>query len=634
MNLFQEAKSVLDKSGKVNPLGPYGRQKLTGREVATYFRNNKVKDAKLKKAVEVALDLGGAMTVATKEIKKFYGDKIANSPEVKNALAYANESVEFTLDMISEDEVKVDHENPKDRADQKKFRKIIQLGKQAKIKLLDGGGRGYRAQGNRAQVQKFKQLVSKEFGNSVSMSESLNLSKNRIGDKQKKSVDQVRKDMNKSVDDANQKLRDAMKRKKEREDRMRMQQREALDDKDAKSVKKVVGQLKKAVKAHTGQVKSLEKDLQDQKLNEFDTVRKMWEDALEKKNLKEAKKLKDIVRKHKSALMKAKKSGNLELPRKVEDELSNWASSNGDIRGDDPDEFDQWLDNNLDDLVPTLKIRESVNENYRTLARKGMGAEDKKSIKVGREVDYYEPKRGDKRQGKIIKMTAKGYTVQDDQDRKTYTFVYHDRVKAKKLLESLNEVTDKEITMARKLSKDMEKVKKGYQQIAKTGDKTLKDTKFNPTYEAILKAQQKVLSLIGQLSNLKMINSSNIASISPNLNIMDSYKKMHEDSMQDKLAKLFKMRDKKAIDGVANLLNMTSVKVLQSMQKQNPKGFERMAKKMGELPAMEAKEIIDEKLSREDLKLIDKMYDKKGNLTPIGKKVMEFGKKKKLHASY
>ena len=124
MNLFQEAKEVLDKSGKVNPLGPYGRQKLTGREVATYFRRNKVKDAKLKRAVEVALDLGGAMSVAQREIKKFYGDKIANSPEVKSALKYANESVEFTLDMISEDEIKVDHENPKDRGDQKKFRKI------------------------------------------------------------------------------------------------------------------------------------------------------------------------------------------------------------------------------------------------------------------------------------------------------------------------------------------------------------------------------------------------------------------------------------------------------------------------------------------------------------------------------
>ena len=286
MNLFQEAKEVLTKDGKVNPLGPYGRQKLTGREVATYFRNNKdIPKNRIRKAVEVALDLGGAMSVATKEIKKFYGDKIANSPEVKHALKYANESVEFTLDMISEDEVKVDHENPKDRADQKKFRKIIQLGKQAKIKLLDGGGRGYRAQGNRAQIQKFKQLVSKEFGNSVSMSESLNLSKNRIGVKQKKPMSQIKRDMNKSVDDANQKLRDAMRRRKEKEARMRAQQREALDDKDNKSVKKVIGQLKKAVKAHTGQVKSLEKDIQDQKLNEFDTVRKMWEDAIEENKI-------------------------------------------------------------------------------------------------------------------------------------------------------------------------------------------------------------------------------------------------------------------------------------------------------------------------------------------------------------
>ena len=286
MNLFQEAKEVLTKDGKVNPLGPYGRQKLTGREVATYFRNNKdIPKNRIRKAVEVALDLGGAMSVATKEIKKFYGDKVLRTKHVQDALKYANESVEFTLDMISEDEVKVDHENPKDRADQKKFRKIIQLGKQAKIKLLDGGGRGYRAQGNRAQIQKFKQLVSKEFGKSVSMSESLNLSKNRIGVKQKKPMSQIKRDMNKSVDDANQKLRDAMRRRKEKEARMRAQQREALDDKDNKSVKKVIGQLKKAVKAHTGQVKSLEKDIQDQKLNEFDTVRKMWEDAIEENKI-------------------------------------------------------------------------------------------------------------------------------------------------------------------------------------------------------------------------------------------------------------------------------------------------------------------------------------------------------------
>ena len=97
MNIFQELKEkkVLDKDGKVDALGPYGRQKLTGREVSAYFKKNKVRDAKIRKAVEVALDLGGAMSVAQKEIKKFYGSKIANSKEVKHALKYANESFEF-----------------------------------------------------------------------------------------------------------------------------------------------------------------------------------------------------------------------------------------------------------------------------------------------------------------------------------------------------------------------------------------------------------------------------------------------------------------------------------------------------------------------------------------------------------
>ena len=92
MNIFQEAKAVLDKDGKVNPLGPYGKQKLTGREISTYFRRNKITDPEIKKAVEVALDLGGAFDIAGKEIQKFYGRAVRNSKEVKNALVYANES--------------------------------------------------------------------------------------------------------------------------------------------------------------------------------------------------------------------------------------------------------------------------------------------------------------------------------------------------------------------------------------------------------------------------------------------------------------------------------------------------------------------------------------------------------------
>ena len=93
-NVFQELKEkkVLDKDGKVDALGPYGKSKLTGMEVNAYFKKNRVSDPKVKKAVEVALDLGGSHSVATKEIAKFYGNKILKSKEVQKALKFANES--------------------------------------------------------------------------------------------------------------------------------------------------------------------------------------------------------------------------------------------------------------------------------------------------------------------------------------------------------------------------------------------------------------------------------------------------------------------------------------------------------------------------------------------------------------
>ncbi len=47
-----------------------------------------------------------------------------------------------------------------------------------------------------------------------------------------------------------------------------MEQKEALDDKDKPTVKKVIKGLKKAVATHQGQVKSLTKDIQDDKLDE------------------------------------------------------------------------------------------------------------------------------------------------------------------------------------------------------------------------------------------------------------------------------------------------------------------------------------------------------------------------------
>tara|TARA_B100000085_G_scaffold194163_1_gene178029 strand:+ start:367 stop:618 length:252 start_codon:yes stop_codon:yes gene_type:complete len=70
-------------------------------------------------------------------------------------------------------------------------------------------------------------------------------------------------------------------------------------------------------------------------------------------------KMRDIVRKHRRELQKAQRSGNLELSKKAEDDLMSWALDNGEIKSDDPDEFDNWLDNNLDDIVKG-RIREKV----------------------------------------------------------------------------------------------------------------------------------------------------------------------------------------------------------------------------------------------------------------------------------
>lgn len=72
-------------------------------------------------------------------------------------------------------------------------------------------------------------------------------------------------------------------------------------------------------------------------------------DALESVN--EDYELRTITRKHKIELQRAQRTGNLELSRKAEEDLVNWAMNNGDIRGDDPDEFIEWLDDNLDQLV-------------------------------------------------------------------------------------------------------------------------------------------------------------------------------------------------------------------------------------------------------------------------------------------
>lgn len=71
--------------------GSMSGSKLTGQEISSYFKKNPKakKDKTVKKAVEIALDHGGAMTYAIKQIEKLKKG-LSNHPEVEKALSYAN----------------------------------------------------------------------------------------------------------------------------------------------------------------------------------------------------------------------------------------------------------------------------------------------------------------------------------------------------------------------------------------------------------------------------------------------------------------------------------------------------------------------------------------------------------------
>ena len=127
----------------------------------------------------------------------------------------------------------------------------------------------------------------------------------------------------------------------------------------------------------------------------------------------------------------------------------------------------------------SLAMKSMMTENYRTLAVKGMGAEPFDRVKVGREIDYYEPKNGDKRQGKVIKKDLKRsgtYSVKDMDNGKVHVFKYHDRNAAKKLLRSYKHYEAVEESDA-SWAKSLETIKRKRQldKISAKDKKTLQD---------------------------------------------------------------------------------------------------------------------------------------------------------------
>ena len=413
MNLFHEAKKVLDKDGKVNPLGPYGKQKLTGREVSTYFRRNKVKDAQIKKAVEVALDLGGAHSVASKEIKKFYGDKVLKSKEVQTALQYANESYNIRENLqevsLGDNMLRKDFPNVWASKDAKLYRVLA--------KLISQHGFVDNAKSYKKNPKTF--------------------------------IDSLKKIANSP-------------KKYEKE----------YGPNFAQYINKPKPNQHYA-KIPEGAPMPVEESLQE--------LESLLEAPYDKADVKKVKVLEKKLKNMLKEVDKTMRGSGLSAP----------AFSD---------------------------IRSGISKGLKSI---------EKFYKIANQIPMKKLKGGQQPQASISDLLKMG--------------------------ESINEVTDKEINMAKKLSKDMEKVKKGYQQIAKSGDKTLKSVGFNPTYEAILKAQQKVLSLIGELNTMKMMsdrsaNRKKDAQGRPIMNSFDAYRDMnnseHCELVEGKVLKFTKVKDK------------------------------------------------------------------------------------------
>jgi sulfur relay (sulfurtransferase) DsrC/TusE family protein len=137
-----------------------------------------------------------------------------------------------------------------------------------------------------------------------------------------------------------------------------------------------------------------------------------------------------------------------ELDKKFKDREDKDIDNDGDV--DDSDEYLHKKRKAISKAIgediteAELELVQAVEklfvENFRTLATKGMGMFDKKfKLSIGQEMDYYEPKQGDKKGGVITKISGTGYSIKDDKTGKVHTFKFYDKTKAKKMLAEVDE---------------------------------------------------------------------------------------------------------------------------------------------------------------------------------------------------
>lgn len=81
----------------------------------------------------------------------------------------------------------------------------------------------------------------------------------------------------------------------------------------------------------------------------------------------------------------------------------------------------------------------------RVAAMNGMGPHTKIAARIGDDVEYFHPKEGEKRSGRIVDKSKTGYSVEDDETGHTHDFKFYDKKAHALMSESLTEAHDVEL---------------------------------------------------------------------------------------------------------------------------------------------------------------------------------------------
>ena len=408
------------KDGKLDPTSKMGKSKLTGQEVGQYYRQNPkakqaARDPMVKKAIELALDTGGNMSYGEKEVEKLKRG-LSRHPEVKKAFRYANESVnEGLLNEIT--------------LARKDFDKI-KKGDKITVHFDSSMKKGHK----QTLVVKSKTRSNKYNVDIINMTDA-NDSRNRT---KFKFFSRGGKDATLAWGDMGVTLTKyvmeyggpPISRKK-----YLRQMREAVSPAQQAAIaisKKERGEKPKNecadeddFKPHMMYDPKTGKGYMAKKYADHVRMDKMGY-THEKPEVKEEKNCGCGQTPCKTYGVKEELSN---MPDSVKNQISQLRNKKMDVPHGSPQM--KAIQMKIDSLLQRYR-KESVNEDYRKLAQKGMGTESEKDARVGLEMDFYDSK-GNKQFGKITRKTRSGYTVKDEKG-KVHSFAFLDRQKAKELL--------------------------------------------------------------------------------------------------------------------------------------------------------------------------------------------------------